>query len=921
MALALKDRVKETTIVVGTGSVTLLGSSIGFQPFSVVGNGNTTYYCISDQFGSNWEVGIGTYSSSGNTLARTTVLASSNGGALVVFTAGVKDVFVTYPSEKGVWYDTSGNVLFTGTTTATNLAYTGTLTGSTGILNIGSGQLYKDASGNVGIGLTSPTQKLQVAGSQLLSSPGSAVYTYFDGTSNSIGRKVTGELAITVAGSLPITFVTGTTETMRIDSSGNVGIGTSSPACALQITNAGVSYRGQLSIDGGVGGNAQITLYNGPTTGTANLTAQIQTNTDNVGVVIAASQTSGYLVFRTNAGSERMRIDSSGNVGIGTSSPTNISGNGDLTVLNRVFAGVANASYPSYSFIGRTDSGMWSPSASTIAFSTGFTERMRIDSSGNVGIGTSSPNGKLQVYGGRSHFYANNEPYAIGVGFVNGASSFFAGYIGCANTDIMTFSSSGGSERMRIDSSGNVGIGTSSPAAKLEVSGGTSAPIVILSATSGNPGSGVKLLGASGYKNWQVSSSLIAVAGALEFTPSTAAGGSTFTTPVMIIDSSGNVGIGTTAPNNKLTVGAPNGIVGGVCVASFSGVDVAASNTSGMVVITSTDSIAANIGGSIGFAANGTVAGYPTGSISGRRENATAGDYSSYMQFTTSASNGSVQEKMRIDSSGNVGIGTTSATSKLHVNGAGETAPPSTSGAKTATIYVTATQNSPNCGGAIEFGGQSTTTFAAWKGGLTDGTSNTLGYLAAYTRNATSNTSMTERLRIDENGNLLVGTTSTLFASSHDFVNSGSAVLGLRNSGATAGLYWQVGPDSNSSFKVYNASNVGVFLTNGSTAWASSSDERLKTDLIPIENGLEKVNSLRSVTGRFKTDEEGVSRSFLIAQDVQKVLPEAVSVQNDELGTLGVAYTEVIPLLVASIKELKAIIDTQQEQINSLLGK
>jgi hypothetical protein len=95
MALALKDRVKETTIVVGTGSATLLGSSIGFQPFSVVGNGNTTYYCISDQFGSNWEAGIGTYSSSGNTLARTTVLASSNGGALVVFTAGVKDIFVT----------------------------------------------------------------------------------------------------------------------------------------------------------------------------------------------------------------------------------------------------------------------------------------------------------------------------------------------------------------------------------------------------------------------------------------------------------------------------------------------------------------------------------------------------------------------------------------------------------------------------------------------------------------------------------------------------------------------------------------------------------------------------------------------------------------------------------------------------------
>ena len=179
-------------------------------------------------------------------------------------------------------------------------------------------------------------------------------------------------------------------------------------------------------------------------------------------------------------------------------------------------------------------------------------------------------------------------------------------------------------------------------------------------------------------------------------------------------------------------------------------------------------------------------------------------------------------------------------------------------------------------------------------------------------------TASSERMRIDSSGNLLVGTTSTLFASSHDFVNSGAAVLGLRNSAATAGLYWQVGPDLNSSFKVYNASSVGVFLSNGATAWASSSDERLKTDLVPIENGLDKVNSLRSVTGRFKTDEKGVSRSFLIAQDVQKVFPEAVSVQDDEIGTLGVAYTEVIPLLVASIKELKAIIDTQTARIEAL---
>jgi hypothetical protein len=79
--------------------VTLLGASTGYQSFSAIGNGNTTYYTIAGQTGSEWEVGIGTYTSAGTTLARTTVIASSNSGSLVNFSAGTKDVFVTYPAE------------------------------------------------------------------------------------------------------------------------------------------------------------------------------------------------------------------------------------------------------------------------------------------------------------------------------------------------------------------------------------------------------------------------------------------------------------------------------------------------------------------------------------------------------------------------------------------------------------------------------------------------------------------------------------------------------------------------------------------------------------------------------------------------------------------------------------------------------
>ena len=99
MAFVLADRVKETTTTTGTGTVTLLGATTGFQSFSAIGNTNTTYYTITAQTGTEWEVGIGTYSSSGTTLARTTVISSSNAGSLVNFSAGTKDVFVTYPAE------------------------------------------------------------------------------------------------------------------------------------------------------------------------------------------------------------------------------------------------------------------------------------------------------------------------------------------------------------------------------------------------------------------------------------------------------------------------------------------------------------------------------------------------------------------------------------------------------------------------------------------------------------------------------------------------------------------------------------------------------------------------------------------------------------------------------------------------------
>jgi hypothetical protein len=166
--------------------------------------------------------------------------------------------------------------------------------------------------------------------------------------------------------------------------------------------------------------------------------------------------------------------------------------------------------------------------------------------------------------------------------------------------------------------------------------------------------------------------------------------------------------------------------------------------------------------------------------------------------------------------------------------------------------------------------------------------------------------SFTQAMTLAASGNLLVGATSALASEGFTVVRSTSAnpVGAIRNGNATAGKYWIFGPNNSNNYILYNNGGTGVYVADGGTSWTASSDERLKTDLKPIENAAQKVSTLRAVTGRFKTDEESVSRSFLIAQDVLAILPEAVDTSDPE--KFGVAYTDTIPLLVAAIKELTA---------------
>jgi hypothetical protein len=146
MALVLKDRVQETTTTTGTGTLTLGGAVTGYQSFSAIGNANTTYYAIYANGGSEWEVGIGTYTASGTTLSRTTVLSSSNSGSLVSFSAGTKNVWCDYPAGKAMFIDAAGAVRADGNSYLDFATASPTLAagrfwydGSTGAWNAGMG--------------------------------------------------------------------------------------------------------------------------------------------------------------------------------------------------------------------------------------------------------------------------------------------------------------------------------------------------------------------------------------------------------------------------------------------------------------------------------------------------------------------------------------------------------------------------------------------------------------------------------------------------------------------------------------------------------------------------------------------------------------------------------------------------------------
>ena len=258
-------------------------------------------------------------------------------------------------------------------------------------------------------------------------------------------------------------------------------------------------------------------------------------------------------------------------------------------------------------------------------------------------------------------------------------------------------------------------------------------------------------------------------------------------------------------------------------------------------------------------------------------------------------------------STGNVGIGTTSPQAPLHVKG---------------TIKV-ATGNAQGIL-ALGEGLGTSVNVGLWRGDAnnptTDGNYLNLGGYSGIVL-ATGGAaigSQTERMRIDSAGDVIIGTSSNSSGRllHLERAGGGAGQLGLRDAAASSGKYWRMGPNSSNNIVVTNQSGVGVYISDGGTSWAGTSDENLKENIVELTGVLDKVKDFRCVEYNLIADETNSKKIGFIAQDWQEHYEEVVSQDND--GNLGMKYTETIPVLLKAIQEQQTLIESLTARITTL---
>jgi hypothetical protein len=659
----------------------------------------------------------------------------------------------------------------------------------------------------------------------------SGVATFSAGTVSAPAITTTGDTntGIFFPATDTIAFTDGGAESMRITSVGNLGIGTTNPSEALEISRTT---------------DPKIRFVD-----VGNLDAKI-------GIVGSAAL--GFEVF----GSERMRITSAGNVGIGTSSPArtlDVNGAvrvGDGTVVE--WGGVSCAINGS-------------SSTNTMIFNTASTERMRISSAGNVGIGTSNASERLVVQSG-SILIRNDTDY---LKFNNAADSTYWGRISQSSSDIELSNRQAGAlkflttdtERMRIDSSGNVGIGINDPqSVRLNVvTSGNSVARFFTSSTAGN--SDVYINNANNIgKDWLISRrangecwSYTSGSDPLVFLTNTA--------ERMRITSTGNVGIGTSTPLEKLDVL-------GIFVAT---------DANRQFVRLRMDSAVARIESSFASGASGA-----------------------YRPLAFSTSDA---ERMRIDTSGNVGIGTSSPSSGSN---------PGTLAVQTGQNFGMSIYRASTNPAQIAFLDNNNSSAVG-----TDGNSNMVFY---------NNSRTTERMRIDSSGDLLVGTTSALSVAAKLQVDGGSSsTLSLKTNTGNSypNFIWNTATSGDNGFLQFATETAfngrgGIFYNRGSglVSYFTGSDARLKNNIVDADSSLNKINAIK--VRQFDWKETGNHLDYgFIAQELHEVCPQAVVVggENEKTNPWGIDASHLIPMLTKAIQELNAKVEAQAAEIALLKSK
>ena len=844
-----------------------------------------------------------------------------------------------------------------------------------------------DSTSRVGIGTASPPKRFHVKSD--VADESAVTISLSDNTNDSSqgGLGVRAGGTVSLIGNNRLDFYTGSSERMRIDSSGNVGIGTSSPSKSLHIkgdnsallvssadqdiaflgplgssgSNADVGFmylknagttkvqlngNGVSYLNGGdvgigtsspsellhvSGGNLAVTNNSGISLDTADATyARIKQATSSADILELtsfgsmqfstdsnANSTNKYFIWKTDGegsgGSELMSLSETGTLSIASTSSNvaslAVTGTGAASELKiQTTTNNANGTIK----FGDTDDDdigyiQYGHSDNYLRFGTNASERMRIDSSGRVGIGySSSLSYKLAVNG---NMYVNNGIYLPDGSASSPIYTFDSDSntgLFRATTDTLGFSTAG-SERMRIDSSGNVGIGTTSPAKKFQVSTSSDADGITIentdtaNSTSKRPRLFFKGTDTVGTSKETAIIEMIPensdnVACALSFHTRV----SDSTTEKVRITGSGNVGIGTSSPGGILEVrgSSSSSNIPTLMLDQYSGHSDANKGITFQIDGTSYGSIRSGMSGS-----GGAMSFHTSSSLTERmRIDGTHGDltlitshsgstfpfrvgYGSYASFTPT---------FVIDDSGNVGMGTSSPSTELHIE-------------KSDSVFARFVRT--GAGSDLRIGAST-----AGVGCLIDADDNTLTIRTSTAEAIIFETNDSERMRITSNGSVLFGTSSEL---------SGYQKIQVGGTSDTA----RVVPATDNVGYIGQSSNrwQAIYAVNGTI---QTSDAREKTEIKPTNLGLDFIKDLNPVSYKWIDSEQQNKgkdvrqHQGLIAQEVAEVV-EKHNIDKNLFGGLdiqktdkyddfhGMSYEQFIAPLIKAVQE-------QQEQIESL---